>query len=192
MEVREQYFPGNTRELSRSNYPNERRPLIALGMPIRKWIQRNWNLNWEILGVGMLALHGGGACSVISSNHPSFFVYAVHSNTGPGSAAKNLAAGLAVMKQDIVAAAWHAEMGRNPSSDPITTLAASQAKWQGRDVELLELAKKQGGIAELMAMELSPQSLAEIQSLQPDAKELADLERRFYESRSNGFMVEDR
>jgi hypothetical protein len=145
-----------------------------------------------ILDVGTLSLKGGGACPVISSNHPSFFFYAVHSSTGSGSMQKNLAAGLAVMKQDIVAAAWHAEMGRDPSSDPTATLNACQAKWQGRDDELLALVKKQAGIAALMDLEISSTALAEIQAQLPDSNELAELERRFYAARGDGFMGDDR
>jgi len=178
--------------LSRTGAPNVRRPLIALGMPIRNWIQRNWNLKLGILDIGVLDLVNGGSCPVISSNHPSFFFYAVHSNVGPNSMQKNLAAGLAVMKQDILAAAWHADMGRNPSGDPRAALTACQKKWQGRDDELLALVKKQAGIPSLMELKVSEENLNEIQILQPNASELAELERQFYAARSEGVNVSDR
>ncbi len=120
----------------RSN-STRRRPLMALGLPIRKWIQRLWSQPMGILDVGTLKLPSGEEAPVIASNHPSFFFYAASAYDGqPGADAKNLAAGLAVMKQDIIAAAWHAELGANPDIDPIQALIDSKAKWVARDPEL--------------------------------------------------------
>jgi hypothetical protein len=178
--------------LSRTNQVGTRRPLIALGMPIRKWIQRIWGTSLNILDVSALKLPVGGSCPVIASNHPSFFYYAVHSNTGPGSKEKNLAAGLAVMKQDIVAAAWHAQMGRNPSGDPAAVLETCKIAWQDKDAELLELVKKQAGIAELLAVELTDQAVADVRALQPSREQLLELERRFYDARNRGLLGDDR
>ena len=178
--------------MSRTDDPAIRRPLIALGLPIRTWIQRVWAKTMAIMDVGTLPLPAGGSCPIIASNHPSFFYYAVHSNTGPDAAQKNLAAGLAVMRQDVVAAAWHAEMGRTPSVDPHTVLAASQAKWQGRDAELLALVKKQAAIPALFALEPVAASMPTINALQPNPQQLADLEKKFFDARNSGHMGEDR
>lgn len=172
--------------LSKVDSSTARRPLIALGMPIRNWIERVWGMKLGVLDVGTLEINSGDYCPVIVSNHPSFFFYAVHSNTGPGAAQKNLAAGLAVMKQDIVAAAWHASMGRDPRQDPKATLTVCQAQWTGRDAELMDLVKKQSGIVELLATESSVESLGEITKLMPDKNALADLESRFEQARSLG------
>ena len=178
--------------LSRTDQSGIRRPLIALGLPIRKWIQRIWGTALSILDVGNLKLPAGGSCPVIASNHPSFFYYAVHSNTGPGSKEKNLAAGLAVMKQDIVAAAWHAEMGRVPSGDPVGVLQNCKVAWQDREAELLELVKKQSGAAELLEWQPTDQAIAKIRSLQPSTPELVELERKFYVARNTGLLGNDR
>lgn len=178
--------------LSRTNQSGVRRPLIALGLPIRKWIQRIWGITLDILDIGKLKLPAGDACPVIASNHPSFFYYAVHSNTGPGSKEKNLAAGLAVMKQDVVAAAWHAQMGQTPSNDPAVTLQNCKLTWQDRDAELLELVKKQAGIAELLEWQPTAESIAQVLALQPTDKELRELERKFYVARNTGLLGNDR
>lgn len=162
----------------RSN-STRRRPLMALGSPIRKWIQRLWNQSFGILDVGVIQLPSGESAPVIASNHPSFFFYASSAYDGqPDADARNLAAGLAVMKQDIVAAAWHAELGAMPESDPSAALAAAKAKWAGREPELIELVRKQAGIPKVF----EPLVLTEkIRALQPSAGELAELERRFHE-----------
>lgn len=90
------------------------------------------------------------------------------------------------MKQDIVAAAWHASMGRDPKQEPKATLIACQAQWAGRDAELMELVKKQSGIVELMVFEWTVESLGEIIELMPDERALAELESRFELARSLG------
>lgn len=161
----------------RSN-SNRRRPLMALGAPIRKWIQRLWNQSLGILDVSTLKLPSGESAPVIASNHPSFFFYAASAYDGqPDANAKNLAAGLEVMKQDIVAAAWHAELGTRPDSDPAQALAASKAAWAAREAELIELVHKQAGIPKV----LEPMVLIEkARAFRPSPAELAELEQQFH------------
>lgn len=168
----------------RSNTTN-RRPLMALGLPIRKWIQRLWGQALGILDVGVLVLPSGETAPVIASNHPSFFFYAASAYDGqPNADAKNLAAGLAVMKQDIVAAAWHAELGSNPEVDPFAALAASKAKWAAREPELIELVHRQAGIPKPIVPMVAIET---VRSLQPSPETLAELERQFhYESYARG------
>lgn len=156
----------------------QRRPLMALGLPIRKWIQRLWGQALGILDIGTLKLPSGEEAPVIASNHPSFFFYAASAYDGqPDADAKNLAAGLAVMKQDIVAAAWHAELGTNLGTNPSVALAACKAKWAGRELELIDLVYRQAGIpkppAPLVAVE-------DLRALQPTPSDLAELEHRFH------------
>jgi hypothetical protein len=163
--------------LAASQVVGAQRPLIALGMPIRTWILRLWNLAINVGDVGTIKLRNGASCAVMASNHPSFFYYAVHSNTGPGADAKNLATGLAVLKQDIVAAAWQAKMGGNPQLDPHTTLVQCQQEWANRDDELIEIVKRQGGITAPRTLAFSP---ADIVDFLPSSTDLRLLERRFY------------
>jgi len=170
---------------SKAPHGQARRPLIALGLPIRRWIERNWGKSLNILDVDTLTVDGGNVCPVIASNHPSFFYYAVKSYSDiPDAMQKNLAAGLAVMKQDIVAAAWHAEMGKSPESDPSETLAESKEKWEDKDAELLALVKKQAGIPTLVEFEVEAAQLREealeLRGIEPTKQDLAELERQFY------------
>lgn len=158
---------------------NDRRPLIALGLPIRKWIGRLWGTNLNILDVATIMITDTESASVIASNHPSFFFYAASAYQGtPDADSKNLAAGLAVMKQDIVAAAWHAEVGRNPKADPSVALAQCQNKWANRDAELLDLVRKQAGIPKPLEVEFE---IAALLDFAPSTEELQRLEKEFHE-----------
>lgn len=157
---------------------SDRRPLIALGLPIRKWIKRLWGENLNILDVATLKITDTESASVIASNHPSFFFYAASAYQGtPDANSKNLAAGLVVMKQDIVAAAWHAEVGRNPQNDPSETLAQCSIKWANRDAELLDLVRKQTGIPKPLEVELE---IAALREFEPSTEELQRLEKQFH------------
>lgn len=156
----------------------QRRPLMALGLPIRKWIQRLWGQTLGILDVGTLKLPSGEEAPVIASNHPSFFFYAASAYDGkPDADAKNLAAGLAVMKQDIVAAAWHAELGANPGTNPSVALAACKEKWVSREPELIELVRRQAGIPKPLVPLIT---IEDLRTLQPTPSDLAELERQFH------------
>lgn len=158
---------------------SNRRPLIALGLPIRKWIGRLWGTNLNILDVATIKITDTENASVIASNHPSFFFYAASVYQGtPDADSKNLAAGLEVMKQDIVAAAWHAEVGRNPNADPSVALAQCRNKWANRDGELLDLVRKQAGIPKPLEVEFE---IAALRDFAPSTEELQRLEREFHE-----------
>lgn len=163
--------------LAASQRAGAQRPLMALGMPIRTWVLRLWNLAINVGEIGTIKLRNGATCTVMASNHPSFFYYAVHSNTGPGSEAKNIAAGLAVLKQDIVAAAWQAKMGSDPLLDPHATLVECQKTWANRDDELIEIVKRQGGITAPHVLAFSP---ADVVDFMPSPPDLRLLERKFY------------
>ena len=154
-------------------------PLIALGTPIRQWLQRNWNVSLQVGQIDTITLKGGESCNVIGSNHPSFFYYAVSKAQGND---KKLAVGLAVMKQDIVCSAWQQAMGAKPSGDPQAALTASTQKWAGEDkeAELLALVKKQAGLPPApVEPDAALAELERIKRLTPTAKELEELEKKF-------------
>ena len=158
---------------------SDRRPLIALGLPIRKWIGRLWGANLNVLDVGFIRITEIESAPVIASNHPSFFFYAASAYQGtPDANLKNLAAGLAIMKQDIVAAAWHAYVGGNPQADPFKTLARCRSEWANRDADLLDLVRKQAGIPKRFEVELE---LAALRDFEPSNVELQRLDREFHE-----------
>lgn len=160
------------------------RPLIALGGPIRAWMNRLWQMSLNVGEIGQITLRDGRKCPVICSNHPSFFFYAVHSKNGLlDLMAINLPAGLAVMKQDIVVAAWHAEMGSNPTADPAAVLAACRQKWANRDDELLDLVKKQAGIAGLLEAQVD---ITHVLPHLPSDLELQALEANFQQAKDRG------
>lgn len=81
------------------------------------------------------------------------------------------------MKQDIVAAAWHAELGANPDTNPSVALDAGKATWVGREPELIELVRRQAGIPKPIVSLLTVEDL---RTLQPTPSDLAELERQFH------------
>jgi hypothetical protein len=176
---------------SRPSTGQMRRPLVALGLPIRKWIERLWGKQLDILDVDTISVSDTDTSPVIASNHPAFFFYAVRSNSGPDADRRNLAAGLAVMKKDIVAAYWHAQMGKNHKTDPDQVLHDGSAEWANREAELLDLVKKQAGIDKerriVLTKERKMELEAELEALRgvvPTDEELAEMERKFHADES--------
>jgi hypothetical protein len=154
------------------------RPLMALGAPIRKWMKRLWGVDLKVLDVAKVTVNNR-TYPIIASNHPSFFFYAVRSYTsGPDKDKKNFAAGLAVLRQDIVAAAWHAAMGQNPDGDPHTVLTACIEKWRNRDADLAAIVRKHAGFSAPFSLSVAD-SLPEILRLAPTTNELKSLEEQF-------------
>ncbi len=157
---------------------NASRPIMALGAPMRVWFRENFGVTLAVLDVSSITLPDGRRVPIMGSNHPSYFFYAANRyTTGPDRDERNLALGLAVMKQDIVAACWQAEMGKNPTADPATTKTACVSKWSGRDEELLELVKKQAyGRKGVVSLAEKKTTLAELKAFSPTDEELRQLE----------------
>ncbi|MDL2409179.1 hypothetical protein PY650_26805 [Rhizobium calliandrae] len=122
----------------------EAKPIMALGSPMRSWFKRLFNVNLGILDVKQIKLPDGRTANIMGTNHPSYFFYAANKFTdGPDKDEKNFALGLEVMKQDIVAACWQAEMGKAPASDPMAMKATCTARWAGADKRLCVLVEMQ-------------------------------------------------
>ena len=120
--------------------PRKSKPIMALGAPMRKWFFDAFGLKLDLLTVSLLKLDDGRSVPIMGTNHPSFFFYAANKYTsGSDKDEKNYAIGLEVMKQDIVAACWQAEMGMNPSADPNATKNICTGRWLNRDKELCVL-----------------------------------------------------
>ena len=67
---------------------------------------------------------------MLGANHPSYIWYAADPANNKGSEAAANAAGIKVMGQDLSAACWQANMGRQPAVDPQQTLNTCTEKWQ--------------------------------------------------------------
>ncbi|EGE55967.1 hypothetical protein RHECNPAF_780017 [Rhizobium etli CNPAF512] len=121
---------------------SEAKPVMALGSPMRTWFKRLFNVSLGILDVKQITLPDGRTANIMGTNHPSYFFYAANKYTdGPDKDEKNFALGLEVMKQDIVAACWQAEMGKAPASDPMAMKATCAARWAGADKRLCVLVE---------------------------------------------------
>ena len=69
-------------------------------------------------------LTSGPTTAVLCANHPSKFMYYPSQEKGQPPTDWNL-----VMKQDLVAARWQAQMATTPSADPVATLTTAWQYW---------------------------------------------------------------
>lgn len=105
-------------------------PMVAFGGPVRDWVHQQYGVTLGVLGLGQITPVAGRSVAVLGSNHPSYIWYAADPENYGGDQQKADEAGLKVMGQDITAACWQADMGRNPGADATATLNSCTQKWQ--------------------------------------------------------------
>ncbi len=105
-------------------------PMVAFGGPVRDWVHQQYGVTLGVLGLGQITPVAGRSVAVLGSNHPSYIWYAADPENYGGDQQKADQAGLKVMGQDITAACWQADMGRNPGADAAATLNSCTQKWQ--------------------------------------------------------------
>lgn len=105
-------------------------PMVAFGGPVRDWVHQQYGVTLGVLGLGQITPVAGRSVAVLGSNHPSYIWYAADPENYGGDQQKADEAGLKVMGQDITAACWQADMGRNPGADAAATLNSCTQKWQ--------------------------------------------------------------
>ena len=108
-------------------------PMVAFGGPVRDWVHQQYGVTLGVLGLGQITPVAGRSVAVLGSNHPSYIWYAADPENYGGDQQKADQAGLKVMGQDITAACWQADMGRNPGADAAATLNSCTQKWQVSD-----------------------------------------------------------
>lgn len=108
-------------------------PMVAFGGPVRDWVHQQYGVTLGVLGLGQITPVAGRTVAVLGSNHPSYIWYAADPENYDGDQQKADQAGLKVMGQDITAACWQADMGRNPGADAAATLNSCTQKWQVSD-----------------------------------------------------------
>ena len=108
-------------------------PMVAFGGPVRDWVHQQYGVTLGVLGLGQITPEAGRSVAVLGSNHPSYIWYAADPENYGGDQQKADEVGLKVMGQDITAACWQADMGRNPGADAAATLNSCTQKWQGSD-----------------------------------------------------------
>lgn len=108
-------------------------PMVAFGGPVRDWVHQQYGVTLGVLGLGQITPEAGRTVAVLGSNHPSYIWYAADPENYDGDQQKADQAGLKVMGQDITAACWQADMGRNPGADAEATLSSCTQKWQVND-----------------------------------------------------------
>ena len=108
-------------------------PMVAFGGPVRDWVHQQYGVTLGVLGLGQITPEAGRSVAVLGSNHPSYIWYAADPENYGGDQQKADEVGLKVMGQDVTAACWQADMGRNPGADAAATLNSCTQKWQVSD-----------------------------------------------------------
>ncbi len=108
-------------------------PMVAFGGPVRDWVHQQYGVTLGVLGLGQITPEAERSVAVLGSNHPSYIWYAADPENYGGDQQKADEVGLKVMGQDITAACWQADMGRNPGADAAATLNSCTQKWQISD-----------------------------------------------------------
>jgi hypothetical protein len=117
-----------------------RKPAMAFGSPIRKWLSRLYGLTLNVLDVATIPM-GGGAIPILGSNHPSYIFYVPEKHPNDPDAA--FADAFYVMQQDLAASCWQAEMGNDPKQDPTKIRDSCVTNWKGQNFEICKLTETQ-------------------------------------------------
>jgi len=101
------------------------KPLVAFGAPVRDWVKTYLKLTLSVDQSATATLPNGVTVPVIGSNHPSMIFYAAYNSDG----SENFNSGMKVMRQDMIAACWQADMGKDPLLDPSKVQSACTSRW---------------------------------------------------------------
>ena len=144
---------------------------------MREWFKNNFKISLNILEVNELTLTDGRKVAIMGSNHPSYFFYAANKyTTGINKEELNFALGLELMKQDIVAACWQTEMGKNSGFDPRIVKENCTTRWRNRDRELCTLVEVQAYKKTETAAETRCQQRKYPSKFVPSVREMMELE----------------
>ncbi len=115
---------------------SDTRPLVAYGSPVRKWVEKEFNIkNFKVNTAVSLNLSGQKKIPTLGANHPSFIWYAVE-DWCHKSDEKSHAWALRVMEQDMISACWQAKMAENRDADIHKTLDSCTDYWESRPFDI--------------------------------------------------------
>jgi hypothetical protein len=124
-------------------------PLIAMGAPARDWLRDAFKVKQRLGPLSLLELQiiPGRKTQVLCANHPSQYLY---DTSEPLSDAHKLnhdvrwvegkksvtasASPYTIMRQDLIAAGWQAEMSKDWGADPARTLREVKQRWTEEEV----------------------------------------------------------
>jgi hypothetical protein len=111
-------------------------PMVAFGSPVRSWVQDKYeeDLSGKPLGVlstGRIQVAPDLAVPVLGANHPSYIFNADEKYTDDPSTTvdERLVGLMLVLWEDLVAAYWQVEMGKNCAADPAKVLQDGIQTW---------------------------------------------------------------
>jgi len=157
--------------LSNNTGTDAGRPLLALGYPIRVWIKDRWGVDIKVNEVALLEVSSGVKIPVIGGNHPAYYLRSRGSRGWDSPIVK------AILRQDLITAAWAAEMGENPNSDPHQVLKNAKEKWKKSENEAYVSVLKDSGLLD----KIGESQLQGILELEPTKEQLLALEIEFYD-----------
>ncbi len=111
-------------------------PIVAYGGPVLEFLETNFGQSHlQVLSlISLQLLRNGPPTPVLCANHPSRFFYY---KPGQEDAFRT------ILKQDLIAAGWQAEMARDPDADPVQALSAITAYWTAHTTALQEIFDQQ-------------------------------------------------
>ncbi|MDM5277130.1 hypothetical protein QUF95_07035 [Paenibacillus silvae] len=122
---------------------NLSRPMVAFGSPVKKWIKNQFDETLNVLSLKNLNISENLITPTLGANHPSFIYNATDRlKDNPDTPINEvLQVLMEIMKEDLIAAAWQARMGINPTADPQIILNECIDLWSNRDNEICVLAQ---------------------------------------------------
>lgn len=164
------YTDAMVKLLSTNRGTSANRPLLALGFPIREWIKQRWNVDIGVNEIAVLEIEPGRFSPVIGGNHPAYYL------RSKGTYGADHPTVRAILRQDLITAAWATEMGRSPEGNPTSALEAAQHKWSTDDKGAYAKILSSAGIAPPVGEE----QLKKMREEEPSNAELLVLEEKFF------------
>lgn len=157
--------------LSKNRNIDANRPLLALGYPIREWIRQNWNIDLKVNDVALLEISPGVISPVIGGNHPAYFL------RSRGARGADSPVVRAILRQDLITAAWAAEMGSHPDADPVLVLEKAKSKWGTENADSNPIILHELGVVPPTEEQQKKKLIME----EPTPEQLEKIEKDFYE-----------
>jgi hypothetical protein len=144
-------------------------PMVAFGLPVREWIQKNYDLRLDVHSVASIEVADGIKVPVLGSNHPSFIFNADDKyQDNPRTPVNERLVGLMlVLWEDLVTAYWQVHMAKTPTADAAHVLENGRKEWSR--------AEKLERLAQLVQQLKLAQFLKHQEDFGPAVEEMKDV-----------------
>lgn len=109
--------------------PHGPRPLVAFGVPARRWIRSALGVEVKVLAAQDVEVEAGLRVPVLGANHPSFIYNLTLADDPATPEDERLAKAMEITRQDLVAAGWQVRMAAAPGTDSAKAVADAAEEW---------------------------------------------------------------